>query len=147
MKITGQYVESIKKDSPSYLIAAAEVTAIVGAPLKSVFRDVLFGGKKKHPLKHIDKFRWDPVTDVYRMKPTDDPALLLFRRGGKWRVSFEEPDYDEFHVPLFQDAALNDPVYSLIAIFYAIQVAKYPHLRKAFKTEIRDASRGLRDTI
>ena len=118
------------------LISREDVRAILGIRVHLFVSRLLAGGTAGHPLDDVTRYRWHPDTDSYTVTPRDDLASLqLFRRHGEWRVRLQNPEHPG-EAPLFQNPSLNDPIYTPVALLYAIQVASRPSLRAALRERL-----------
>lgn len=122
------------------VVTDQDASTFFGGGIKWMYDRIVRGGSSGHPLGDPVRYRWHPDSDTYVLKPNiDSPALRLFRRSGEWRITFDAPgvDGDTF---LFQSTALNDPIYSMVAIIYATRVAAFPALRsQAMRRILEDA--------
>lgn len=113
--------KSVKSYGVPFLLDVTSVFAILDTSMDKLMSDTFRGGQVAHPLGNMARYRWHRDTDSYFIRTLDDiPTARLFRRDGEWRLTFEIPECAGKDIPLFATERLNDPVYTTLALLYAI---------------------------
>lgn len=122
------------------IISGSDARTFIGGNLNWLWERLIRGGSSGHPLGNPVRFRWIRDTDTYVLRAVEDaPALRLFRRSGQWRIAFDTQALtgDTY---LFESDHLDEPIYTPVALIYAMQVAAYPNLRSAAMQRIMEPS-------
>lgn len=115
----------------SALVHGSDTSPVFGGNLKWFWDRIIRGGSSGHPMGDPVRYRWHRDSDTYILKPrAEDPSMRLFRRGGQWRISFDAPGLNGTTY-LFSNEALDEPIYTPVALVYAVKVAANPSLRSA----------------
>lgn len=115
----------------SLLLGVTVPVPFIGGNFKWMVGRILRGGSAGHPLGDPAKYRWKRERDEYVLRPVESsPAVGLFRRNGQWRIRFETEAL-QGDTYLFDQEHLDEPIYTPVALVYAMTVGTYPKLRDA----------------